>query len=72
VHAAKASARPFVTAGTAGTGNWLVSSLEDAVSLVTSVLAIVAPIAVAAIVVGFVVWVGWRLSRRRQGVGSRK
>ena len=69
VHAAKASARPFVTAGTAGTGNWLVSSLEDAVSLVTSVLAIVAPIAVAAIVVGFVVWVGWRLSRRPRHAG---
>ena len=31
VHAAKATARPVVTATTAGTGNWLVSTLEDVV-----------------------------------------
>jgi hypothetical protein len=66
IHAAKATARPVVTATTGGTGNWLVSTIEDIVSFVTSLLSIVVPIAVAAIVVGIVVWLGWRLSRRRR------
>ena len=66
IHAAKATARPVVTATTGGTGNWLVSTIEDIVSLVTSLLSILMPIAIAAIGVGIVVWVGWRLSRRRR------
>jgi hypothetical protein len=70
VHAAKATARPVVTATTAGTGNWLVSTLEDVVSLVTTILSIVVPLAIAALVVGVVVWVGWRLSRRRRTRGQ--
>lgn len=67
VHAAKATARPVVTATTAGTGNWLVSTIEDIVSLVTTILSIVVPVVIAALVVGIVIWVGWRLSRRRHG-----
>jgi hypothetical protein len=65
VHAAKATVRPVVTTTTAGTGNWLVSTLEDIVSLVTAILSIVVPVVIAVLVVGIVVWVGWRLSRRR-------
>ncbi|MGZ5425538.1 MAG: DUF4126 domain-containing protein [Candidatus Aminicenantales bacterium] len=44
VHAAKAVARPAVTAGTLGMGNPVVSLAEDAVSGVTTVVAIVAPV----------------------------
>jgi hypothetical protein len=65
VHAAKATARPVVTATTAGTGNWLVSTLEDVVSLTMSILAILVPVLLVIIIVSFIVWVGWRLSRRR-------
>ncbi len=45
VHATKATARPFVTAGTLGMGNWLVSLLEDVIAVVVSLLAILAPLA---------------------------
>jgi hypothetical protein len=44
VHATKAAARPIVTATTAGTGNWLVSTAEDVGSATFSILAIVLPI----------------------------
>ena len=47
VHTAKAVARPAVTAGTLGTGNPVVSLAEDAVSGVTTVVAIVAPVVLA-------------------------
>lgn len=65
VHAAKATARPLITATTGGTGNWLVSMLEDIVSLVTTIVSVVVPVVIAAVVVGAVVWGGWRLSLRR-------
>jgi len=65
VHAAKATARPVVTATTAGTGNWLVSTLEDVVSLIMSILAILVPVLLVIIIVSLILWVGWRLSRRR-------
>ncbi len=67
VHATKATARPFVTAGTLGTGNWLVSILEDLLSVVLSVVAILAPvllIVVFALVVLFAV--RWWLRRSAQ------
>ncbi len=44
VHTTKAAARPLVTAGTLGTGNWLVSIVEDIISVTVSVVAILAPI----------------------------
>lgn len=43
VHATKATARPLVTATTAGIGNPIVSTLEDIVSFMLSLLAIVSP-----------------------------
>lgn len=43
VHATKATARPLVTATTAGIGNPVVSTLEDIVSFMLSLLAIVSP-----------------------------
>ncbi len=44
VHAAKGATRPLVTAVTAGTGNWLVSIIEDIVSFFMSILAIFLPV----------------------------
>lgn len=44
VHATKGAVRPAITATTAGTGNWLVSTLEDIVAVVMSVMAVVLPI----------------------------
>jgi hypothetical protein len=66
VHAVKASARPVVTASTGGTGNWLVSILEDIWSFITSVMAILIPLVAivfvaAGIAVLVVIW------RRRTG-----
>ena len=44
VHAAKTAARPVVTAITGGMGNWLVSMLEDLLSLIIVILAILLPL----------------------------
>jgi hypothetical protein len=46
VHTAKTVARPAVTAVTGGMGNWLVSVLEDVLSLITAVLSVLAPLLV--------------------------
>jgi uncharacterized protein DUF4126 len=63
VHLTKASVRPVVNAGTAGTGAPVVSAVEDAVSLGMSVVAIVAPILalIAFLIFGFA---AFRLVRR--------
>ncbi|WP_129670425.1 DUF4126 domain-containing protein [Candidatus Chloroploca sp. Khr17] len=62
-HAARASVRPVVTAATGGTGNPIISAIEDATALVLSLLAILAPIlaVVLAIVLAFV---AYRVFRR--------
>jgi hypothetical protein len=44
VHATKAAVRPVVTASTAGTGNWLVSIIEDVVATIVSILVILIPV----------------------------
>ncbi len=65
VHAVKTTARPFITASTAGTGNWLVSLLEDVLALITTIMAILLPILVALmIILTLLLFVWWR-SRRR-------
>lgn len=68
VHAVKAAAvRPAVTATTGGVGNVPVSILEDVVSTVLSILAVIIPVLVAAITIlitPFLVWWLWRRSRR--------
>ncbi len=65
VHATKATARPFVTAGTIGTGNWLVSIIEDIISVVVSLLALLAPILLVVVFVLFV-WFFFRWWSRRR------
>lgn len=65
IHAVKATARPMVTATTAGTGNWLVSLLEDVLVLITAIMSILLPILMAlAIIFMLLLFVWWR-SRRR-------
>ncbi len=64
VHAAKASGRPLITAVTGGMGNWLVSTIEDIIALVTSLLAILVPLAIAVLVIGVIAWLVRRVSRR--------
>ncbi|MGD9030481.1 MAG: DUF4126 domain-containing protein [Anaerolineae bacterium] len=66
VHAAKAGGRPVVTATTAGIGNPVVSTIEDVVSFVTSLLAVVAPYAVLAFVLIALSLLIWRSERRRR------
>jgi hypothetical protein len=67
VHVVKAGGRPVVAVATAGVGNPVVSTIEDVVSFVTSLLAIVAPYLVLALIViaaGLITW--WAMRRRRR------
>lgn len=65
-HAARATVRPVVTAATAGTGNTVVSAVEDGASLGLSVLAIILPIIglIVAAVGAVLVFLGFRRARR--------
>lgn len=66
VHAAKASARPLITASTAGLGNPVVSAVEDVVSAVSAFVAVVLPVLAAifiATLLGLFVW--WRVRKYR-------
>jgi Domain of unknown function (DUF4126) len=71
-HATRAVIRPFVTALTAGLGNWAVSLIEDGIALVLALLAIIVPIlAVLLIVVLTVLFArtigrGWRRLFRKK------
>lgn len=55
VHATKTAARPVVTVSTAGVGNPVVSTAEDVVAFVVSLLAIVLPIIAAILMIIFLV-----------------
>ena len=68
VHATKAAVRPAVTVSTGGLGNPVISAIEDAVSLVVSVLAILAPVLMAVLLVisGALLWRWWRRRRPRE------
>ncbi len=64
VHATKATTRPFVTAGTLGTGNWLVSIVEDVISFLLSLTAILLPFGIFLVAV-VALWLLFRLLMRR-------
>ena len=64
VHAAKAVARPAVTAGTLGTANPVVSLAEDAVSGVTTLVSVLAPILLAVLLCLAGLWLIRRGSRK--------
>ncbi len=65
VHAVKATARPVVTATTAGVGNPIVSVLEDVLSAVVSILSVLIPILMATILIILLATLGWLWWRRR-------
>ena len=66
VHAVKAGGRPVVASMTAGAGNPIVSTIEDTISLVVSVLAIVAPYLVVGLLLTTLALLTWWYVRRRQ------
>lgn len=65
VHATKAAVRPAVNVSTLGVGAPVVSLVEDLVSAVTTVVAVLLPVLVVLLLAG-VLWVGWRFARRGQ------
>lgn len=67
-HAAKSALRLASSAATAGLANPLLSLLEDAISVVTFVLAILAPLVVVA-VLGLTLYLASRWLRRRAVTG---
>lgn len=66
VHATKTVVRPAVTATTAGTGNWVVSIIEDVMAFTMSLLALLMPILAILAVLAFVLFVVWAYQKRRQ------
>jgi hypothetical protein len=70
VHAVKSGAvRPAVTATTGGAGNVPVSVAEDVVATVLSIVSVVLPVLVAALIIiltSFFVWWLWRRSNRER------
>lgn len=65
VHAVKATARPAITATTAGIGNPVVSVAEDVVSGTTTLAAIWLPTLAAVVILVLLALLMWRLLRRR-------
>ena len=70
VHATKGVVRPVVTATTAGTGNWIVSIIEDVAAFILSLLSILVPLVaiifVAFLAIGIISWLGRR--RKQNGM----
>jgi hypothetical protein len=65
VHTTKAAVRPVVTAATVGTGNWLVSLVEDIVAFFVSLVSILIPV-LAGIVALLIIWFLVRRYRRKR------
>jgi hypothetical protein len=68
VHVVKTTARPLVTAATAGAGNPVVSSAEDILSAATAFLSVLLPTLMGLVLllaVAIIGWWLWRLDRRR-------
>jgi Domain of unknown function (DUF4126) len=69
VHATKTLAvRPAVTATTGGAGNVPVSLLEDVVATGLSILAVIVPVLMAALIIVLTAYIVWRLWRRANSV----
>ncbi len=60
VHSAKAAARPAITAMTAGVGNPIVSTLEDIVAAITTLLSLLVPV-LALILIAVGAGLFWRV-----------
>ena len=65
VHATKGAARPLVTAGTAGTGNWFISLLEDIFAFFLSLLSILIPLLALVVLFGMIIFLVILYRRRR-------
>jgi uncharacterized membrane protein HdeD (DUF308 family) len=65
VHATKGIIRPVVTTTTAGTGNWVVSIIEDVIAFFVSLVSLLSPI-LALLITIFFLFVGFRWLRRRK------
>lgn len=74
VHTAKGVVRPAVTASTAGTGNWLVSLVEDIIAFFVSVFSLLLPIlaALGLMVLFTLLFIFWRRRRQRQTMAFGK
>ncbi|MEW2355122.1 DUF4126 domain-containing protein [Spirillospora sp. NPDC029432] len=70
-HLAKASVRPVVNAGTLGTGAPVASTVEDAISLGMSLLAVLAPL-VALAGLAVLAYAAYRLLRLRRRLRRRR
>ncbi len=66
VHVVKSTARPVVTATTAGAGNPVVSTAEDVISAATAFLAILLPTLLALVLLFAVAIIGWWLWKRQR------
>jgi hypothetical protein len=66
VHVTKGIIRPVVTTTTAGTGNWVVSIIEDVIAFFVSILSILIPILALLLTVLFLFFGFNWLRRRRQ------
>ena len=65
VHGVKALAiRPAVTASTGGTANPVVSTAEDILATVLSIIAVLIPVVLGALICIFSAWVIWLILRR--------
>jgi len=64
VHAAKTMVRPTVTVITGGLGNWLISLLEDLLSLIIVILAILVPLLVLLLIVAVLLFFAWGIRSR--------
>ena len=74
VHTVKGVVRPAVTASTAGTGNWLVSLVEDIIAFFVSVFSLLLPIlaALGLMVLFTLLFIFWRRRRQRQTMAFGK
>lgn len=73
VHGIKATSRPAITASTGGFGNPLISLVEDGIAAMTSVLAILVPIAaiILLLLFGLLLWFLYRRIRQLTAFVSR-
>src|SRR5215471_2408214 len=65
VHATKAAVRPAVNVATVGVGTPVVSLVEDVLSALTTLVAVLVPVLVVLLFVALL-WVGLRFARRRR------
>ena len=66
VHATKLAARPMVTAVTVGTGNWVVSIVEDIISFFVSLLSILLPLLAGLVALALIIFAVRRYRRRKK------